>query len=136
MEAFILLQQPSPQAGWALQYNPHDLAPAAARSYEPESLATNATVACIQEMMTFYEMTGDARFLERLPEAFAWLEAVRFADGTWPTFVEIGTNRPLYLHREGSNVFNGRYSVDHDPRDLVRHYGSRRTLGVDTLRER
>ena len=34
---------------------------------------------------------------------------------THPTFVEIGTNKPLYVHRTGSNVVNGRYYVDKDP---------------------
>ncbi len=136
MEVFILLQQPAPQAGWALQYTPEDLKPVAARTYEPAALATNATAACIQEMMTFYEMTGDARFLERIPEAFAWLDSVRLRSGAFPTFVEPGTNKPLYLHRAGSNVVNGRYYFDHDPGNLVGHYGSTRTLNVDTLRER
>ena len=35
MNAFVVTQQPAPQAGWALQYTP-DLKPAGARTYEPD----------------------------------------------------------------------------------------------------
>ena len=38
---------------------------------------------------------------------------------THPTFVEIGTNKPLYVHREGSNVVNGRYYVDNNPKNTI-----------------
>src|SRR5690606_18092054 len=49
-------------------------------------------------------------------------------------FVEIGTNKPLFLHRTGSNVVNGRYYVDHDPTHVIGHYSSTRAIDVAGLR--
>jgi PelA/Pel-15E family pectate lyase len=139
MDAILRLQQPAPQAGWALQYTLDDSKPAAARSYEPAALATTATFVCLEQLLRFHELTGDAKYLAPFPAALAWLDSVRLpardgGDGRrFPTFVELGTNRPLYLHRTGSNVVNGRYFVDHDPSNLVAHYASIRALEVERL---
>ena len=56
--------------------------------------------------MRFYRLTGETKFLARIPEALDWLEGLTLPPGvaprggTHPTFVEIGTNRPLYVHRD------------------------------------
>ena len=143
MRAFITLQQLPPQAGWALQYTP-GLKPAGARSYEPAALATHTTASNIEQLLRFYRLTGDAGFLAPVPAALDWLEAVRLPPDvaaiaglgrTHPTFVEIGTNRPLYVHRRGSNVVNGEYYVDGDPRNTIGHYSSFRQMDVARLRE-
>ncbi len=142
MRAFVLTQQPAPQAGWSLQYTP-DLKPAGARTYEPTGLATHGTAANIGHLIEFYKLTGDRSFLVRIPEALDWLEAVRLppdvatvANGqTHPTFVEVGTDRPLYVHRRGSNVVNGEYYVDRDPRGTIGHYSSFRTIDTARLRQ-
>ena len=90
-----------------------DLKPAGARGYEPRALATHTTVAAVEQLIQFYRLTGDVKYLEPVPETLAWLEAVRLPEEartngrTHPTFVEIGTGRTLYLHRSGSNVVNG-----------------------------
>jgi PelA/Pel-15E family pectate lyase len=144
MDAFLKLQQPPPQAGWALQYTT-DLKPAGARTYEPTALATHATGAAIEHLLKFYELTGDAKYLARIPEALAWLESVKLppevaaiAGGgrTHPTFVEVGTNKPLYVHRRGSNVVNGEYYVDGDPHNTIGHYSSFRFVDAAGLRKR
>ena len=143
MHAVVVTQQPAPQAGWALQYT-LDLKPAGARTYEPRALSTHTTAANAAMLLKFYRLTGAAAFLARVPEALDWLDAVRvspqdaaFANGgTHPTFIEVGTNRPLYVHRTGSNVVNGRYYVDHDPRHTIGHYGAFRRLDVADLRRR
>lgn len=143
MDAFLKLQQPAPQAGWALQYTT-DLKPAGARTYEPTALVTHTTGAAIEQLLKFYELTGDAKYLVRIPEALAWLDAVRLppdvaaiaGGATHPTFVEVGTNRPLYVHRRGSNVVNGEYYVDGNPRDTIGHYSSFRFVDVAGLRAR
>ena len=112
MEIFLATHQPMPQPGWSLQQR-LDLKPAGARSYEPLSLATHTTAANVRQLMNFYRMTGDARFLARVPEALDWLESLRLPPDParrgrdFPTFIELGTNRPLYVHRRGSNVVNG-----------------------------
>lgn len=142
MRAFAAMQQPAPQAGWALQYTPGDLQPAGARTYEPKALVTHTTARNIEVLMEFYELTGDASLMARIPEALAWLDRVRLpaelatSTRTHPTFVEIGTNRPLYVHREGSNVESGRYYVDHNPEKTLGHYSSFRRVDTEGLRRR
>jgi len=140
MNVFLVTQQAAPQAGWALQHDFRTLKPAAARSYEPLSLTTHTTAANVKQLMNFYRLTGETRFLARIPEALAWLESVRLpADRVrggraFPTFIEIGTNRPLYVHRRGSNVVNGAYYVDHDPEATLGHYSAYRAIDVAALR--
>jgi len=140
MDVYLLTQQGQPQPGWALQYTPDDLKPAAARSYEPRALATHATASAVKQLMHFYRLTGDSRYLARIPEALDWLESVRLPPDlvkngrAYPTFVEIGTNKPLWLHRTGSNVTNGHYYADHTPGHLIEHYSSTRAIDVPALR--
>ena len=141
MDAYLLTLQRAPQAGWAMQYT-HDLRPAAARSYEPAALSTGTTAHNIDHLIVFYRWTGDRKFLARIPEALAWLESCRLPAALaktgreFPTFVELGTNRPLYLHRTGSNAANGRYYVDPNPRNTTGHYSSFRQIDLAGLRAR
>ncbi len=137
MNIYLLTQQGAPQPGWALQYT-LDLKPAAARSYEPNALHTATTAANVEQLMSFYRMTGDTRFLARIPEALAWLESVRLPEPrqgrSHPTFVEIGSNRPIYVHRRGSNVVNGEYYWDYSPEATLGHYSAFRNINVAKLR--
>jgi hypothetical protein len=139
MNVFLVTQQGQPQPGWGLQYT-LDLKPAGARSYEPKSLVTHTTAANVEALMNFYRLTGETKFLARIPEALAWLESVRLpADRVkggraYPTFIEIGTNKPLYVHRRGSNVVNGEYYVDYDPAATLGHYSAFRAIDVPALR--
>ncbi len=140
MQAFLVLQQGPPQPGWALQYTP-DYKPAGARTYEPNALVTHTTARNIELLIRFYRLTGDTKFLARVPEAIDWLAGLTLPAGiapagrTHPTFVEIGTNRPLYVHREGSNVVNGRYYVNDDPAKTIGHYSAFRRVDVAGLRK-
>jgi PelA/Pel-15E family pectate lyase len=140
MNSFLVMQLGQPQPAWALQYT-LDLQPAGARTYEPKSLVTHTTAENVNQLMNFYQLTGETKFLARIPEALGWLDSVRLprptADGrTHPTFIEIGTNRPLYVHRRGSNVVNGEYYVDYEPANPITHYGQWRRLDVPALRRR
>jgi hypothetical protein len=79
--------------------------------------------------------------MARIPEALDWLESTKLPEAqtedgrfTHPKFVEIGTNRPLFVHRRGSNVVNGAYYVDYEDGRTLRHYGPKRTLDVARLR--
>jgi hypothetical protein len=140
MNAFLVMHWGPPQPGWALQYTP-DLKPTGARTYEPEALVTHTTARNIELLVKFYRLTGETKFLARVPEAIDWLEGLTLPPGvappgrTHPTFVALGTNTPLYVHREGSNVVNGRYFVDDNPRNTLGHYGSFRRLDVAGLRK-
>lgn len=143
MEVFLATQQPAPQAGWGLQHNPQTLVPVGARSYEPEALTTHTTANNIAQLMNFYEWTGDRRFIERVPEALAWLDSVRLRDDQvqiagrhYPTFIEIGSNRARINHRRGSNVVNGEYYWDYDIAKPITHYSQWRNLDVGALRAR
>ena len=140
MSAILVTQQGQPQAGWGLQYT-LDLQPAGARTYEPKSLSTEATAANVSQLMDFYRLTGDTKYLARIPEALDWLDSVRLPaalikdNRTHPTFVAIGTNRPMFVHRSGSNIVNGRYYADDDPTHTVGHYSSTRAVDVAGLRQ-
>ena len=85
----------APQAGWGLQYT-LDLQPAGARTYEPRALVTHTTAANLEQLMDFYRLTGDRRFLARIPEALDWLESVRLPPDPAPAA------RPRFpdLHRD------------------------------------
>jgi len=141
MNAFLVMQQGQPQPGWALQYT-LDLKPAGARTYEPKALVTHTTATNIGLLLKFYSLTGETKFLARISEAIDWLDGLTLPAGVstrpganHPTFVEIGTNKPLYVHREGSNVVNGRYYVDDNPAKTLAHYSSFRRIDIAGLRK-
>jgi PelA/Pel-15E family pectate lyase len=143
MNVFVATQQPAPQAGWGLQHTIEDLKPVGARSYEPDALVTHTSANNVAQLMNFYEWTGERRFIERVPEALAWLDSVRLRESqapirgrNHPTFIEFATNRAIINHRRGSNVVNGEYYHDHDPAKPIMHYSQWRAINVDALRER
>jgi hypothetical protein len=118
-----------------------DLQPSGARTYEPKALVTHTTAGNIGLLIRFYRLTGETKYLARIPEVLDWLDRLKLPPGiappgrTHPTFVELGTNEPLYVHREGSNVFNGRYYVDKNPKGTIVHYSSFRNIDVAGLRK-
>jgi PelA/Pel-15E family pectate lyase len=140
MSFFLVSQQGQPNPGWALQYT-LDLKPAAARTYEPLALATHTTASNLDHLLTFYEWTGDTRFIARVPEVLDWLDKVKLAKPdaggrTHPTYIELGTNRPVYVHRRGSNVVNGEYYYDYEPARPIGHYGQTRRINTAGMRKR
>jgi PelA/Pel-15E family pectate lyase len=140
MNAFISTQMGPPQAGWGLQHT-LDLLPSGARTYEPKALVTHTSARNVELLVRFYHLTGETKFLARIPETLAWLDSVALPAGvappgrTHPSFVELGTNEPLYVHREGSNVFNGRYFVDKNPKGTIAHYSAFRRVEMAGLRK-
>ncbi len=140
MDIFVKTQQPQPQPAWGLQHFPDTLKPAGARTIEPQAFATHATGTNIKSMLGFYRLTGDRKFINRLPEALDWLDQVKtpqnlIAPGrTHPTFILEGSNTPVYIHRRGSNITNGQYYADTNPNNLIVHYGSFRNVDTAGLR--
>ena len=151
MECLRRMQQPAPQAGWGLQHLATDRngrpagAPAGARSYEPRSLATHTTQTNVQQLFNYFRLTGDRNYLARVPEALSWLESCRLsaqqiadnpllAGRTHPTFIELGSNVGRFVHRYGSNIWNGAYYVDHDHRATPSHYSAGRAVNIASLR--
>jgi PelA/Pel-15E family pectate lyase len=139
MNAFLVMQSGQPQSGWALQYTV-DLQPAGGRTYEPKSMSPDTTAKNILQLIKFYRMTGETKFLARIPEALAWLDKVRFPIAqikngrTHAGYVEVGTGNFLFTHRRGSNVINGEYYVDNNAEKTLAHYASARKIDVESLR--
>jgi len=133
MDFVVISQQGAPQAGWAQQYD-LDMKPAAARSCEPAAIMPTETCANIQALENYYKITGDRKYLRGIPDAIRWLEQSvlppdKTIDGhTHAMFYEVGTNRPLFVHREGTTMATGRYLVDYNPANLIRGYGTHVTI--------
>ena len=138
MDFIIISQLASPQAGWGQQYD-LNLKSAAARSYEPASVMPGQTVTCIKDLELFYMMTGNRKYLRGIPEAIKWLEdSVINTDKSKGyshcTFYELGTNKPLYAHREGTSIENGHYYVDYTFGEL-KHYGSTQWIDIPNVKK-
>src|SRR5690606_32565584 len=79
MECVRRMQQPAPQAGWGLQHLAEDRdgrpagAVAAGRSYEPRALTTHTTQTNVEQLFTYFQLTGDRTFLDGVPAALDWL---------------------------------------------------------------
>lgn len=144
MSCVLVLQGGKPQAGWAMQHQLDlNYTPGHARDFEPRGYAATATAEMIGNLMMFYRWTGDSKYLARIPDALEFLESIRYSpeevaffgvnlrEGQilCPTFVEVGSGKPLYLHRGG-----GKYWVDYDPNDLITHYRSTRTINYGQLK--
>ncbi|NML17703.1 pectate lyase [Azohydromonas caseinilytica] len=141
------------QSGWGLQHLAAPAAdgrpagaPAGARSYEPRSLATHTTQTNIQQLFNYFRLTGDRHYLDGVPSAIDWLASVPLSDEakaqnplirtrTHPTFVELGTNKALFVHRYGSNIHNGAYYVDYSHLDTPSHYSAGRNIDIAGLRK-
>ncbi len=150
MYCMILLQQESPNAGWGLQYHPQTLKPATARPFEPAALASSGTANGIGMMLNYYGLTGDKRFLERLPDAFSFLESVKLTDAQaaesgkkmkegdilCPTFIEPDTHRPLFYRRKGESLWSGGYEMVDVMLGAKQSYSSVRVVKLKTLKER
>ncbi|MBN1463491.1 MAG: pectate lyase [Paludibacteraceae bacterium] len=140
MDNYIKMQLPMPQPGWAMQYTPEGK-PSSARTYEPACISTGTTENNLYQLMYFYGLTGEKKFMARIPEAIDWLDNLHLPDSlieenrTHPSFVEIGTNKPLYIHRRGSNATNGQYYADYHCKNTVCHYRSTRSIDIKSLRK-
>lgn len=136
MEFYLISQYKNPQAGWALQYN-KNLEPASARTYEPAALDPQYTARHIEILIKFYEMTGDKKFIERIPDAMHWIQSVILEQkdslALVPKFVEIGTNKPIYVHRKGTNAKFGKYFYDYDNKNTTVHYSCIRIININDL---
>ncbi len=138
MNFFILSQYKKPQAGWAQQYD-FNMQPAAARTYEPAALDPQYTAHHIEMLIKFYEMTCDEKYLKIIPDALAWIETVKFnndeSNCRLPKFIDLKTNKPLFIHRTGTNSRNGKYYVDYDSNFTVIHYPCISTINLKRIKD-
>jgi unsaturated rhamnogalacturonyl hydrolase len=112
---------------WCAQHDAVTLEPRGARRYEPISLSGKESVDVVAYLMDVADERKDARVLAAIDAAVAWLGAARLegirvervvradapggtdlevvkdpsAPPLWARFYEIGTNRPLFLGRDG-----------------------------------
>lgn len=134
---FYRISQDS-NGAWGQQLN-MEMEAASARTYEPAAFLPGATIENAFLLLKFYQFTGDKKFLEGIPKAIKWLEETRLpknqieGNRTHPTFVDIKTNKPIYVHRKGSNVKYGRYYVDSNDQNLLSHYGGKSRIPIQRL---
>jgi len=129
------------KGGWAQQYD-MQMHPAGARTYEPAALLPRTTFTNAMLLLKFYQYTGDKKFLLPVPNAIRWLEETRLRQSmtengryTHPQFIDVKTNRPLFVHRKGSNVKYGYYYADSSDKNLLRHYGGKTVVELEKLKE-
>jgi PelA/Pel-15E family pectate lyase len=141
MNFSLVTQQGNPQGGWAEQYD-MELKPANGRRYEPASLSPYQTYRQVTLLLQFYKYTGDRKFLTRIPDAIQWLENSVLPESqteasryTHSIFVEVGTNKPLYAHRKGTGLKDGRYWVDYNDDNPLLHYGAKVKLDINHLKQ-
>ena len=136
---FYLISQDVTGA-WGNQYN-MELRPVGARTYEPDGLVAPITCQNALQLLNFYHFTGDAKFLNAVPKAIDWLENNKLPANltengkyTHPYYIEIGTGKPIYVHRKGSNVKYGSYYVDYNPENLIVHSRGKRNVPLEILK--
>ncbi|MDT0686006.1 pectate lyase [Autumnicola psychrophila] len=139
MNFYIISQQRN--GAWGQQYN-MQMEPDGARTYEPKALLPGTTYSNALLLLKFYEYTGNRKFLNGVPDAIQWLEKVKLPKSqtdngryTHSTFVELDTDKPIYVHREGSNNIYGRYYVDYTDEDLLSHYRGKMTIRLENLKK-
>jgi len=138
MDFYLVSQDPC--GAWGQQLN-MKMETAGARTYEPTAFLPAATFENAMLLIKFYRYTGDRKFLTPIPRAIKWLESTKLPAGeaqgwqTHPTFVEVATNKAIYVHRKGSNVKYGSYYTDYNSNNLLAHYGGKCRIPLEELRE-
>ncbi|MBN1291005.1 MAG: polysaccharide lyase 10 [Candidatus Latescibacteria bacterium] len=146
MDFYLISQGPEEQAGWAQQYD-WNMQPAWARSYEPPAYQPTRTMYSIYDLMKFYKITGDRRYLKPIPLAINWIEksalgpeytivlnANSTRKSTHARYYQPGTNLPLFVHRKGTNIDNGSYYADQDPENLMCHLSMSGSYDIEGMK--
>lgn len=110
----MLAQMPEPQPGWAQQYD-LEMRPVWARKFEPPALAGRESQDAIEVLLLVHRLTGDAKYLEPIPRALAYLKRSLLPDGHLSRYYELRTNKPLYMTDD--------YKLTFDDSNLPQHYG-------------
>ena len=101
-------QLPRPHRGWAQQYDANGEA-APARWFEPPACTSTCTANVIEILCDLFEVTGENKYLEPIPDALDWLESTRLTEGShkgqWTRYREIGTNAPIFVDADKKVVY-------------------------------
>jgi hypothetical protein len=138
MDFYIISQLPRPQAGWAQQYD-LKMKPAWGRTFEINAVCAAQTAENVRDLLRFYRISGDRRYLDPVPRALDWLDSavIQKTPGNTHThtfFYELGTNRPVYMRRIGDTYKDIRFVKTYDPKGAY-PYGVRLTIDVEALRK-
>ncbi|HYO25680.1 MAG TPA: pectate lyase [Lacipirellulaceae bacterium] len=124
---------------WCAQHDEHDFSPAKARTYELPSISGQESVGVVQYLMSIDEPSPEVRAAVR--HAVAWFDAAKItgmriqrvpaperdpprdvvmvadpaAGPLWARFYEIGTNRPMFVGRDGV-VHDRLADIEHERR--------------------
>jgi len=138
MEFYLLSQDKC--GAWGQQLD-MDMNVAGARTYEPAAFLPSTTFENAMLLLKFYEFTGEKKYLDAVPAAIQWLEKTKLPEDqiegprTHPAFVDVKTQKPVYVHRKGSNVTFGRYYTDENDKNLLSHYYGKSRVPLDVLKE-
>lgn len=127
-EFLLLAQLPDPQPAWAQQYGP-DMHPIWARAFEPPAVSGRESEDAMLALLRIAEVTGDEKFLAPIVPAVKYLESSLLPDGQLARYYEIGTNRPLYMQRNGKG-----YELTNDDSNLPDHYGWKNPTRLDLIK--
>lgn len=122
----ILAQMPEPQPAWAQQYTV-EMRPAWARKFEPPAMTTHESQDAIATLLIVHRLTGDAKYLEPIPRALKYLKSCVLPDGKLARFMELKTNKPLYM--------TSQYELTYDDGDVPKHYGWKQSSKLDKLEQ-
>jgi PelA/Pel-15E family pectate lyase len=120
----MLAQLPEPQPGWAQQYD-QQMRPIWARKFEPPAVAGRETQDAIETLLKVHRLTGDAKYLEPIPRALAWLKRSRLPDGLLARYYELRSNKPLYMTSD--------YKLTYSDKDVPAHYGWKTPSEIEAL---
>ena len=122
---FLLLAQlPEPQPGWAQQYD-FKLRPIWARKFEPPALAGRESQDAVETLLQVHRVTKEAKYLEPIPRALAWLKRSCLPDGRLARYYELRTNQPLYMTSD--------YQLTNSDADVPKHYGWKTEARIEPL---
>ena len=111
---FVLLaQMPDPQPAWAQQYGT-EMHPAWARKFEPPAVTGGESHGAMRILLHVYRETGDAKYLEPIPRALAYLRRSRLPDGRLARFYGLWSNWPRFFTKD--------YRLTYDSSDMPTHY--------------
>jgi PelA/Pel-15E family pectate lyase len=137
---FYVLSQ-AKNGAWGQQYN-MKMEVAGARTYEPAAYLPRTTYGNALILLKFYQYTGDKKFLDHVPAAIKWLEKVKLPPDknqngryTHPLFINPANDKPIYVHRKGSNVIYGYYYTDTSDAKLLSHMQGKRSYNMKFLED-
>lgn len=125
----ILAQMPDPQPAWAQQYG-YAMHPIWARRFEPPAVTGGESQDAIETLLKIHRWTGDAKYLQPIPAALAYLKRSRLPDGRLARYYALETNKPLYMNRNNGGKD---YFLTYDDTDLPDHYGWKVSSRLDRL---